>query len=78
MTEKQTKDWSIILLGMAAAIFLSVVIILIGGFAWAWAWNTFAVVAFGLTAIETIDGVAAMVLLFLSGWALGLRKNKGK
>ena len=75
MDNKKSVDWGVILVGLALALFVAVLVIVVGGYLFAWAWGSFMVTAFGLPAISTGEGIAAMVMLYFSGWALGLRRN---
>lgn len=76
MTNNKQTDWGIVLMGVAAAFFVAVVVVIVGGWAFAWAWNTTIVPVFSTIELTTVQGIAAMLLLWLSGWALGLRRNQ--
>ena len=73
--EKKTVDWSVIAVGCAAAIFIGVLFILLGGWAFMWAWNIFIVPVFAMPVIDIWMGWGALVLLYLTGYALGFRKS---
>ena len=76
--DNKTTDWSIVLLGIVGAIALAILIVLIGGWFFSLAWNSFMVAAFVLPVITVAEGIAGMLMLYLSGMALGLRRNKSK
>lgn len=70
-----TTNWGVILVGLALAVFLAVLVIIVGGWLFAWAWGSFMVAAFGLPTITTSEGIAAMIMLYVGGWATGLRRG---
>lgn len=78
MTSDKTADWGIIAVGIVGAIALAILIVLIGGWFFSIAWNSFMVAAFALPVITVAEGIAGMLLLYLSGMALGLRRNRSK
>lgn len=73
--DKKTTDWGIVILGVVGAVALAILIVLIGGWLFSIAWNSFMVVAFALPVITVAEGIAGMLLLYLSGLALGFRRN---
>lgn len=73
--DNEATDWGMVILGIVGAVALAILIVLIGGWFFSIAWNAFMVAAFALPVISVAEGVAGMLMLYLSGVALGFRRN---
>ena len=55
---------------VALGVFLTVLFFFIGGLVFSLVWGIFVVPVFGLPTISIAEGAAAIILLWLTGWAL--------
>ena len=62
---------------VAFGFFLLVAFFLIGGWAVSVAWGSFVVPVFGLPSIDIGQGISAIILVYMTGWALrGVSQRK--
>jgi len=70
MTTNKKLDSGGCMTVLAFAVFLTVAFFIIGGWLFSTLWAAFVVPVFGLPTIDIGQGIAAIILLWLSGWAL--------